>query len=69
MRVGEAQAAHLPITVYRPADPASRDYMALADELRGESAPQSTETPAKPTEAPGGPAKAITKAPETAHAA
>ncbi len=33
VRVAEAQAAHLPITVYRPADPASKDYMALAEEV------------------------------------
>ena len=33
VRVAEAQAAHMPITVYRPNDPASKDYMALAEEV------------------------------------
>jgi chromosome partitioning protein len=33
VRVGEAQAAHLPITVYRPRDPAAQDYLALAEEV------------------------------------
>jgi chromosome partitioning protein len=34
VRVGEAQAAHQPITVFRPTDPAAKDYMTLADEVR-----------------------------------
>jgi chromosome partitioning protein len=34
VKVGEAQAAHLPITVYRPNDMAARDYMALAEEVQ-----------------------------------
>lgn len=34
VKVGEAQAAHLPITVYRPKDPAALDYKTLAEEVR-----------------------------------
>jgi chromosome partitioning protein len=33
VRVGEAQAARRPITVYRPKDPAAQDYRALAEEV------------------------------------
>lgn len=35
--VGEAQLARVPITVHRGNSPASRDYMELAKELRGEA--------------------------------
>lgn len=34
VKVGEAQAARSPITVYRPRDPAAQDYLALAEEVR-----------------------------------
>jgi chromosome partitioning protein len=34
VRVGEAQTANLPITKYRPNDPAAADYMKLAKEVR-----------------------------------
>jgi chromosome partitioning protein len=34
VRVGEAQAARTPITLYRPKDPAAQDYLALAEEVR-----------------------------------
>jgi chromosome partitioning protein len=34
VRVGEAQAARTPITLYRPKDPAAQDYVALAEEVR-----------------------------------
>lgn len=34
VKVGEAQAARIPITVYRPRDPAAQDYLALAQEVR-----------------------------------
>jgi chromosome partitioning protein len=34
VRVGEAQAARSPITVYRPRDPAAVDYFALAEEVK-----------------------------------
>ena len=34
VRVGEAQAARSPITVYRPKDPAAQDYFALAEEVK-----------------------------------
>ena len=34
VKVGEAQAAHLPITVYRPKDPAAKDYRDLAEEVK-----------------------------------
>jgi chromosome partitioning protein len=34
VKVGEAQAARSPITVYRPKDPAALDYLALAEEVR-----------------------------------
>lgn len=33
VRVGEAQAAQMPITAYRPKDPASLDYHTLAQEI------------------------------------
>lgn len=33
VRVGEAQAARTPITVYRPKDPAALDYFQLAKEI------------------------------------
>jgi len=34
VKVGEAQAARSPITLYRPKDPAAQDYVALAEEVR-----------------------------------
>lgn len=34
VKVGEAQAARMPITVYRPKDPAAQDYYALAEEVK-----------------------------------
>jgi chromosome partitioning protein len=34
VRVGEAQAARCPITIYRPRDPAAMDYVRLAQEIR-----------------------------------
>ena len=34
VRVGEAQAVHMPICVYKPNDPSSRDYVALAEEVK-----------------------------------
>ena len=34
VRVGEAQAARCPITIFRPRDPAALDYLALAEEIR-----------------------------------
>lgn len=34
VRVGEAQAARSPLTLYRPRDPAAQDYIALAQEVR-----------------------------------
>lgn len=34
VRVGEAQAARIPITVYRPKDPAAQDYYSLAREVK-----------------------------------
>jgi len=34
VRVGEAQAARCPITIFRPRDPAAQDYLALAEEIR-----------------------------------
>lgn len=35
VRVGEAQAATLPITLFKPRDPVALDYFALAEEIRG----------------------------------
>lgn len=37
VKVGEAQASRAPITVYRPSDPAAKDYLALAAEVLGEN--------------------------------
>jgi len=34
VKVGEAQAARTPITVYRPTDPVAKDYYALAREVK-----------------------------------
>ena len=34
VRVGEAQAARCPLTIFRPRDPAAQDYLALAEEIR-----------------------------------
>ena len=34
-RIREAQAQHIPVTVLRPLDPATLDFQALANELRG----------------------------------
>ena len=34
VRVGEAQAARCPITIFRPRDQAAQDYVALAEEVR-----------------------------------
>lgn len=34
VRVGEAQAARTPITLYRPKDPAAQDYVSLAEEVK-----------------------------------
>lgn len=38
-RIREAQAAGVPVTLYRPGDNASLDYRALADEIRGATVP------------------------------
>lgn len=34
VKIGEAQAAHSPITLFRPRDPAAQDYIALAKEVQ-----------------------------------